>query len=113
MKKLIASLIAVSMMFMTTVATAEIPLTSNSPLVKKCFVCHGKDGISKSQVIPNLAGQKAKYMVNQMTAFKKGRRKNPMMKISVKKLSKADMKKIALFFSVIGMGTTKTELISN
>ncbi len=66
---------------------------------KACAACHGKEGISKNPKFPNLAGQKAPYLVDQMKAFKAGKRKNPMMIAPMKKLSVNDMKNLAAYFS--------------
>ena len=68
-------------------------------LSKKCVPCHGKEGISKNPKFPNLAGQKGPYMVDQMKAFKKKKRKNPMMIAPMKKLSATDMKNLAAFYA--------------
>lgn len=61
--------------------------------------CHGQTGISVSGDIPNLAGQKAKYLVSQLKAFKAGTRKNPLMSVMAGQLSEADMANVAAFFS--------------
>ncbi len=44
-----------------------------------CAACHGANGVSVSADIPNLAGQKAKYIASQLKAFKSGKRINAMM----------------------------------
>ena len=42
-----------------------------------CVACHGANGVSVTDAIPNLAGQKALYIENQLKAFKDGVRKAP------------------------------------
>jgi len=42
-----------------------------------CAACHGANGVSVSDTIPNLAAQKAAYMEAQLKAFKDGTRKLP------------------------------------
>lgn len=42
-----------------------------------CAACHGANGISVSDTIPNLAGQRAAYLENQLKAFQSGARKAP------------------------------------
>jgi len=37
-----------------------------------CAACHGANGISVSDGIPNLAGQRATYLENQLRAWKDG-----------------------------------------
>ena len=47
--------------------------------VTACQACHGANGISRNQHVPNLAGQQAAYLVLQLQAFKNGTRRNPAM----------------------------------
>jgi cytochrome c553 len=42
-----------------------------------CAACHGPSGISVSDTIPNLAGQRARYIQAQLKFFKDGTRKEP------------------------------------
>lgn len=42
-----------------------------------CSACHGVDGISTLPQAPNLKGQRASYLVEQLTAFKDGKRVDP------------------------------------
>ena len=37
-----------------------------------CAACHGLNGVSVSDTIPNLAGQRAAYIESQLKAFKDG-----------------------------------------
>jgi cytochrome c553 len=40
-----------------------------------CAACHGANGVSVSDTIPNLAAQRAGYIENQLKAFKEGSRR--------------------------------------
>jgi cytochrome c553 len=42
-----------------------------------CAACHGANGISVSDTVPNLGGQRARYMEAQLKLFKDGVRKEP------------------------------------
>lgn len=64
-----------------------------------CTSCHGANGISISSEIPNLAGQKAGYLVKSIKDFKSGDRKNSMMSSVVAMISDADIENIAAYFS--------------
>ena len=44
-----------------------------------CAACHGLNGVSIADAIPNLAGQRAAYIEAQLKAFKAGTRKAPSM----------------------------------
>ena len=64
-----------------------------------CSACHGMNGVSVSAEIPNLAGQKAKYLTLQLKAFKGGTRKNALMNAIASQLDDADIANLAAFFS--------------
>ena len=64
-----------------------------------CAACHGANGISANALWPNLAGQKADYIVKQLKAFKAGVRKDPLMSPQAAQLSDQDMENLAAYFS--------------
>jgi cytochrome c553 len=64
-----------------------------------CAACHGAAGISVSDTIPNLAGQKAAYLEAQLKSLKDGSRKNPVMNAIATQLSVDDIANVAAFFS--------------
>jgi len=64
-----------------------------------CLGCHGQNGNSSNAQWPNLAGQQATYIVNQLKAFKSGDRNNPMMQSMAANLSDDDMNNLAAYFS--------------
>lgn len=64
-----------------------------------CAGCHGADGNSSSGQFPNLAGQNASYIYEQLTYFKSGKRKNPIMQPQAANLSDQDMKDLAAYFT--------------
>ena len=64
-----------------------------------CAACHGGAGVSVSDSIPHLAGQRAGYLENQLKAFKEGTRKNAMMNAIAAQLSPEDMANVAAHFA--------------
>lgn len=64
-----------------------------------CAGCHGADGNSPSDQFPNLAGQHASYLYEQLHYFKSGKRKSPIMQPQAAGLSDQDMKDLAAYFS--------------
>ena len=68
-------------------------------LSKTCLACHGGKGISVNSLWPNLAGQKADYLIKQLTDFQEGRRTDPLMGPISKTLSEQDIKLIAQYYS--------------
>ena len=64
-----------------------------------CAACHGANGVSVSDTIPNLAGQRAGYIESQLKALKDGSRKNPMMNAIATQLSAEDIANVAAYFA--------------
>lgn len=64
-----------------------------------CTVCHGANGISRSDMWPNLAGQKQGYLRQALQAYRSGARNQSMMSPQAKRLSDADIANLAAYFS--------------
>jgi len=64
-----------------------------------CSACHGIVGVSVSDTIPNLAGQKATYIEIQLKSLREGTRKNPIMSAIASQLSNDDIANVAAYFS--------------
>jgi len=69
-----------------------------------CAACHGANGISPNPLWPNLAGQKDKYLVKQIKAFKDGTRVDPTMAPMVAPLTDEDIENLAAYFSSLPAG---------
>ena len=63
-----------------------------------CFVCHGMEGESSSEVFPRLAGQHWEYTAKQLENFKSGKRKSTAMADMVAKLTADEMTALGKFF---------------
>ncbi|HEX7380857.1 MAG TPA: cytochrome c [Nevskiaceae bacterium] len=95
--------------FFGTIATAALLLAANAyaadPEAGKaiysgtCAACHGANGISIAPIYPNVAGQKETYLVEQLKAFRDGKRENPIMSPMAKGLSDTDIANIAAYVS--------------
>lgn len=69
-----------------------------------CVQCHGPTGAGVGDVFPALAGQSAPYIENQLRGWRQGTRApGPMglMKIVASKLSDADIRSVAAYFSAL------------
>jgi len=64
-----------------------------------CAACHGANGVSVSDAIPNLAAQRAGYLESQLKALKDGSRKNAIMNAIAAQLSADDMANVAAYFA--------------
>ena len=80
-----------------------------------CAACHGATGVSVSDTIPNLAGQKSAYLEAQLKALKEGSRKNPIMNAMAAQLSDDDIANVASYFAAQSgaTGTAKSALLPN
>ncbi len=84
--------------FSTQVFATDV-LAGKAKVEAVCAACHGANGVSVSDTIPNLAGQRASYLENQLKALKDGSRKNAIMNVIASQLSQDDIKNIAAFFA--------------
>ena len=77
-----------------------------------CAACHGKQGISRAPVFPNLSGQKEAYLLKQLHDFKSGERASNNMSGVVKNLSEQDKQDVAAYFSGHGKIADTTAKVS-
>jgi cytochrome c553 len=64
-----------------------------------CTACHGVNGNSVNPEWPNLAGQNAAYIHEQLEMFKAKKRNNPIMQPIVDPLSEQDFADLAAYFA--------------
>lgn len=64
-----------------------------------CAGCHGPDGNSTVAQFPKLAGQNERYLLDQLKAFKSGKRDNAIMAGQVAALSEQDMADLAAYYA--------------
>ena len=75
-----------------------------------CFLCHGAQGESTSEIFPRLAGQHAEYVAKQLEAFKSGQRKSTTMADMVAKLTPDEMLALGKYYEKMPtQGTTPKE----
>ncbi len=68
-------------------------------LAATCGACHTADGTRGLPANPILQGQHPEYLVKQLSEFKGGKRKNPIMSGMVAPLAEDDMKHIAAYYA--------------
>lgn len=64
-----------------------------------CAACHTADGSRGAPANPIIAGQHAEYLVKQLTEFKNGKRKNPVMQGMAAPLSEEDIRNVSAFYA--------------
>ncbi len=66
-----------------------------------CVACHGAAGYARNNQFPNLRGQNAQYLINQMMAFKNKTRLDPngSMNAMTQSLTERDIVNLATYYS--------------
>ncbi len=98
MKKLLVAAVAAGLFSVSGLSVAGDAAAGKAKSTT-CAGCHGPAGVSNNPMWPNLAGQKAGYLVKQMKAFRDGTRADPMMAPMAKPLSDADIENLAAYYS--------------
>lgn len=97
------SIAALAFMTAAGQAVAQAPMPNlaagKTKVETSCAACHGANGVSVADTIPNLAGQKAAYIEGQLRALKSGTRKNAVMNAIAAQLTPQDIPNVAAFFS--------------
>jgi cytochrome c553 len=96
-------LLQAALLFGAAALTTAVQAQADEARAKKivggsCFVCHGAEGESSSEVFPRLAGQHWEYTAKQLENFKNGKRKSTAMADMVAKLTPDEMVALGKFF---------------
>lgn len=94
--------VAVAASFAVPVSAADAVKGSaeaGSTKAAVCTACHGVNGNSVNPEWPNLAGQNAAYIREQLAMFKAKKRNNPVMQPIVDPLTEQDFADLADFFA--------------
>lgn len=66
---------------------------------RMCSACHGKDGVAVRPHTPNIAGQDADYLVEQLKHFRSGERKHEEMNVVARPLTDVQIANVAAWFA--------------
>ncbi len=97
--KTIAGIIIIMLGFFLNASLQAADAAAGQAKAVLCAACHGPEGISSNDIWPNLSGQKHRYLVKQIKAFRDGSRKNPSMQPMVASLSDEDIENLAAYYS--------------
>lgn len=64
-----------------------------------CVACHGLNGRGTGPTFPNINGQHANYMYEQLKRYRSGERVNVIMNEQVKLLSNAELDLLARYYA--------------
>ncbi|TSA11602.1 MAG: hypothetical protein D4R74_12810 [Betaproteobacteria bacterium] len=96
MKQLLGLSIALAFAPLAQAADVE---AGRAKVATVCAACHGANGVSVSDAIPNLAAQRAGYLEAQLKALKEGTRKNQIMNAIAAQLGADDISNVAAYFA--------------
>ena len=68
-----------------------------------CAACHGVLGIGTLPDTPNLAGQPRIYLIEQLKAFRGGKRSHEVMSLIARPMTDADIADLADWYSSIAV----------
>src|SRR6516164_2003084 len=103
----IGSAISLVSVMLGVVALAQAQPTERAPdtmeaRLRACEPCHGRKGEgTKNDYFPLLAGKPAGYLMNQLVAFRDGRRRYPPMNYLLEYQSDSYLQKIAEYFAAL------------
>ena len=66
-----------------------------------CALCHGANGLSTMPNAPNLAGQQAIYISEQLKNYRSGKRHHEVMSVIAKPLTDAEITNLSAWYSAI------------
>lgn len=66
-----------------------------------CALCHGPTGLSMLPNAPNLAGQPAIYLNEQLRNYRSGKRQNEVMGVIAKQLTDSEITQLSAWYSAI------------
>jgi cytochrome c553 len=99
---LVASLLVLGS---ATLAHARDPVAGKAS-AGMCAACHGPLGISQLPNAPHLAGQPAIYVVEQLKAYRSGKRQNEVMGVIAKPLTDDEIDNLAAWYASIQISVT-------
>lgn len=76
-------------------AFADVASGQSAYAAKGCIGCHGVQGKSRVPAYPDLVGKDAAFIKKNLTDFRSGARKNPIMNAMVSGLTDADIDNLA------------------
>jgi cytochrome c553 len=82
-------------------AQADDPVAGRAKADAVCSLCHGPLGVSVLPNAPNLAGQQAIYLNEQLRNYRSGKRQNEVMNLIAKPLTDLEIAQLAAWFSAI------------
>ncbi|MFO1417315.1 MAG: cytochrome c [Methylotetracoccus sp.] len=81
---------------------ADTPETAAQTAYLLCDGCHGPHDIRMHYMSPNIIGQREKYLVSALTAYRSGKRTHPFMNGIFHDISDQDIARLAAHYAGFG-----------
>jgi cytochrome c553 len=80
-------------------SSASADAAAGRTKAQMCATCHGANGLAVVPNTPHLAGQPEPYLVEQLKAYRSGKRAHEVMDVVAKALTDADIADLAAWFA--------------
>ena len=84
---------------LATASSAAADVAAGRAKAQMCTPCHGANGLAVAPNTPHLAGQPEPYLVEQLNAYRSGKRAHEVMAVVAKPLTDADIADLAAWFA--------------
>ncbi|RZL54150.1 MAG: c-type cytochrome [Variovorax sp.] len=101
MRQVVVSIVATLAAIVSLPPASAASAAAGKTKAAACAACHGPLGKATMPDAPNLAGQPAMYLAEQLKAYRGGARKHEVMSMMAKPLKDADIDDIAAWFASI------------
>ena len=95
--------IAAALAFAAAPSPASADIAAGRAKAQMCTVCHGANGLAVTPNTPHLAGQPEPYLVEQLKAYRSGKRAHEVMAVIAKPLTDAEIGDLAAWFASIAI----------
>ena len=99
--------LAVAAAFALAPSPAFADAAAGRSKAQMCAPCHGANGLAVTPNTPHLAGQPEPYLVDQLKAYRSGKRAHEVMGVVAKPLTDADISDLAAWFASLEIALRK------
>ena len=95
--------VALALAAVFALAAAPSPASADAAAgrtkAQMCATCHGANGLAVAPNTPHVAGQPEPYLIEQLKAYRSGKRAHEDMGVVAKPLTDADIAELAAWFA--------------
>jgi cytochrome c553 len=88
-------------------STALADAAAGRAKAQMCAPCHGANGLAVAPNTPHLAGQPEPYLVDQLNAYRSGKRAHEVMAVVARPLTDAEIADLAAWFASLEIALKK------